>query len=137
MAALLGPFMVLIFCVSQAFRDVYFAGIFQGLDFFAVIVIAFGLSVLIFGFLTATRSPGDFIKLRKHARTAVAMNVTTALAWTCYFFGLKNLEPSIVNTVHSGMAPLTVIVLAAVGIRLTKEEEEEEEEVVTQPDTSS
>jgi hypothetical protein len=63
MAALLGPFMVLIFCLSQAFRDVYFANIFQGLDFFAVIVIAFGLSALIFGFLTAVRSPGDFTKL--------------------------------------------------------------------------
>jgi len=122
--ALLGPLMVLIFCLSQAFRDVYFANIFQGLDFFAVIVIAFGLSALIFGFLTAARSPGDFTKLRKHARTAIAMNVTTALAWTCYFFALKHLEPSIVNTVHSGMAPLTVIVLAALGIRLTEEEEE-------------
>jgi drug/metabolite transporter (DMT)-like permease len=114
--------MVLIFCFSQAFRDVYFANLFQGLDFFAVIAIAFGLSTLIFGFLTAARSPGDFTKLRKHARIAVAMNITTALAWICYFFGLKHLEPSIVNTVHSGMAPLTVIALAAVGIRLTKKE---------------
>jgi drug/metabolite transporter (DMT)-like permease len=122
MAALFGPFMVLIFCLSQAFRDVYFANIFQGLDFFVVILIAFGLSTLIFASLTAARSPGDFSKLRKHVRTAVAMNVTTALAWTCYFFGLKHLEPSIVNTVHSGMAPLTVIALAAVGIRLTQKE---------------
>jgi drug/metabolite transporter (DMT)-like permease len=122
MAALFGPFMVLIFCLSQAFRDVYFANIFQGLDFFVVILIAFGLSALIFAPLTAARSPGDFSKLRKHVRTAVAMNVTTALAWACYFFGLKHIEPSIVNTVHSGMAPLTVIALAAVGIRLTKKE---------------
>jgi hypothetical protein len=36
--ALFGPLMVLTFCLSQAFRDVYFANIFQGLDFFAVIV---------------------------------------------------------------------------------------------------
>jgi drug/metabolite transporter (DMT)-like permease len=123
MAVLLGPFMVLIFCLSQAFRDVYFANIFQALDLFAVIAIAFGLSAIIFGFVTATRSPGDFTRLREHVRTAAAMNVTTALAWTCYFFGLKYLEPSIVNTVHSGMAPLTVVALAAAGIRLTKKEE--------------
>ena len=71
MAALFGPFMVLIFCLSQAFRDVYFANIFQGLDFFVVILIAFGLSTLIFASLTAARSPGDFSKLRKHFRTAV------------------------------------------------------------------
>jgi drug/metabolite transporter (DMT)-like permease len=50
------------------------------------------------------------------------MNVTTAFAWTCYFFGLTHLEPSIVNTIHSGMAPLTVIGLGAVGIHITKEE---------------
>jgi drug/metabolite transporter (DMT)-like permease len=122
MATLLGPFMVLIFCLSQAFRDVYFASIFQGLDFFAVTAIAFGLSTIVFVVLTAIRSPGDFTKLREHAATAVAMNVTTAIAWTCYFFGLKHLEPSIVNTVHSGMGPLTVVALAAVGIRLTKDE---------------
>lgn len=122
MTALFGPFMVLVFCLSQAFRDVYFANIFQGLDFFAVIAIAFGLSAVIFGALTAARSPGDFAKLREHLATVAAMNITTALAWTCYFFGLKHLEPSIVNTVHSGMAPLTVIGLAAVGIRITKQE---------------
>jgi drug/metabolite transporter (DMT)-like permease len=120
MVVLLGPFMVLTFCLSQAFRDVYFANIFQGLDLFAVIAIAFGLSAIIFGFVTAIRSPGDFTKLREHIQTAAAMNVTTALAWTCYFFGLTYLEPSIVNTVHSGMAPLTVVALAAAGIRLTK-----------------
>jgi hypothetical protein len=50
------------------------------------------------------------------------MNVTTALAWISYFFALKHLEPSIVNTVHSGMAPLTVVALAAVGIRPQEEE---------------
>ena len=48
------------------------------------------------------------------------MNVTTALAWSCYFFGLSHLEPSIVNTLHSGMGPLTVVALAAFGVRLAK-----------------
>jgi hypothetical protein len=32
MAGLFGPLMVLIFCLSQAFRDVYFADIFQDVD---------------------------------------------------------------------------------------------------------
>jgi len=122
MAALLGPFMVLIFCLSQAFRDVYFANVFQGLDLFAVIAIAFGLSTIIFCLLTAARSPGAFAKARERLGTVAAMNVTTALAWTCYFFGLKHLEPSIVNTVHSGMAPLTVIALGACGIQIAKPE---------------
>jgi drug/metabolite transporter (DMT)-like permease len=50
----------------------------------------------------------------------VMMNLTTALAWSCYFFGLTHLEPSVVNTIHSGMAPLTVVALAAFGFRLSK-----------------
>jgi len=48
------------------------------------------------------------------------MNLTTALAWSCYFFALSHLEPSIVNTMHSGMGPLTVVALAALGVRLAK-----------------
>jgi drug/metabolite transporter (DMT)-like permease len=48
------------------------------------------------------------------------MNITTAIAWNCYFFALTHLEPSIVNTIHSGMAPLTVVVMGAFGIKLAK-----------------
>ncbi len=113
--------MVLVFCLSQAFRDVYFAGLFQGVDFFAVIVIVFGISTLIFGTLTAIRARDALAKLRGQFPTVLAMNATTALAWTCYFFALTHLEPSIVNTIHSGMAPLTVVVLGALGAPLAQQ----------------
>src|SRR6185312_15487900 len=108
-------------CLSQAFRDVYFASLFQGIDFFAVIVVAFGLSTVIFGGLTWARTPSDLAKMRGHGATVLAMNATTGLAWTCYFFALKHLEPSIVNTIHSGMAPLTVVVMGALGLPLAKQ----------------
>jgi drug/metabolite transporter (DMT)-like permease len=120
MAGMLGPVLVLIFCLSQALRDVYFGQLFQGIDFFAVILIAFTVSTLVFGTVTAVRTPAQLRALRGHVATVLAMNVTTAVAWTCYFFALTHLEPSIVNTVHSGMGPLTVIALAACGIRLAK-----------------
>jgi len=120
MAGLLGPVLVLTFCLSQALRDVYFGHLFQGIDFFAVILIAFTLSTLVFGTIVAVRSPAQLRALRAHATSVLAMNVTTALAWTCYFFALSHLEPAIVNTVHSGMGPLTVLALAACGARLAK-----------------
>jgi drug/metabolite transporter (DMT)-like permease len=120
MTLLLGPLLVLAFCLSQALRDVYFGHAFQRVDFFAVILIAFSLSTVIFGVITAIRTPGEFGKLRGHLSTVLAVNVTTALAWTCYFYALTHLEPAIVNTVHSGMGPLTVIALAACGVRLAK-----------------
>jgi len=121
MAALFGPAMVLLFCVSQALRDVYFANVFQDVDYFAVILLAFLPSTLAFGALTAVKAPGEFATLRGHLATVLAMIVTTALAWTCYFFALTHLEPSIVNTLHSGMGPLTVIALAACGVRIAKQ----------------
>ena len=116
----LGPGLVLLFCVSQAFRDVYFGHVFQKIDFFLVILVAFLLSTLIFAVTAVIRTPSDFRRLRGHGQTIVAMNLTTALAWSCYFFGLTHIEPSIVNTLHSGMGPLTVVALAAFGAPLAK-----------------
>jgi hypothetical protein len=116
----LGPLLVLTFCLSQALRDVYFGHVFQGVDFFAVILLAFTLSTLVFGAVTVVKSPAQFKVLRGHATTVLAMNVTTAVAWSCYFFALTHLEPSIVNTVHSGMGPLTVVALAGAGMTLAK-----------------
>ncbi len=117
-----GPFLVLTFALSQAFRDVYFARVFQGVDFFAVILLAFTISTVIFGALAALRAPADFATMRRHLGAVLAMNVTTAMAWTCYFFALRHLEPAVVNTVHSGMAPLIAIALAALWPQLSRPE---------------
>jgi drug/metabolite transporter (DMT)-like permease len=117
---LLGPALVLLFCVSQAFRDVYFGHAFQGIDFFTVILLAFVASTIIFTAIPLIRKPAAFAKLRGQLATVLLVNMTTALAWSCYFFALSRLEPSVVNTVHSGMAPLTVVALAAFGARIAK-----------------
>ena len=118
--AFLGPALVLVFCVSQAFRDVFFGHVFQGVDFFAVILLAFLASTVLFTAISLLRDRSAFGKLRGHGVTVLMANMTTALAWSCYFFGLSHLEPSIVNTIHSGMGPLTVVALAAFGVRLAK-----------------
>jgi len=119
---LVGPGLVLLFCASQAFRDVYFGNVFQGVDFFAVILLAFVASTVIFTAIPLIRDPAAFARLRGQIGDVVAANIFTAMAWSCYFFALTHLEPSVVNTLHSGMAPLTVVALAALGIRLAKAE---------------
>jgi hypothetical protein len=116
----LGPGLVVLFALSQAFRDVYFAHVFQGIDFFAIILMAFTVSVLVFGTIAAIRDRESFAKLRREWRAFVWMNVTTALAWNCYFFSLTHLQPSIVNTLHSGAGPLTVLALSGLGLSITK-----------------
>ncbi|HVV92287.1 MAG TPA: hypothetical protein VHD15_02600 [Hyphomicrobiales bacterium] len=120
MARLAGPALVVLFSLSQAFRDVYFSDTFQGVDFFAVLLLASGLSTVIFAVVTLLRVPGDFARLAREWRTVLGMNLTTAGAWPFYFYALTHLEPSIVNTLHSGIAPLAVVVLGAFGLQIAK-----------------
>ncbi len=115
---LLGPALILAFVLSQALRDVYLAHVFRSVDVFATIVAAFLPMALAFGALGLWRDRAGMLRLRKHWRVVVAMNVTTALAWTSYFFGLKALQPSVVNALHSGMGPLTVVGLGLAGLRI-------------------
>lgn len=120
MRALLGPLLVLIFTLSQAFRDVYFGDVFQRYSYFVIILLAFSLSTAIFVCTTLVRAPRDFRKLRGHVGIVIAANITTALAWSCFFFALTYLDPAIVNTIHSAMGPLTVVALGAGGVALAK-----------------
>jgi len=122
MTRLLGPIFVLIFALSQAVRDVYFARAFQGIDFFAVVLIAFAIATIVFGGITLLRTPEAFGKLRREFWTVAAMNLTTAIAWSCYFFALSHLEPAVVNTIHSGFAPLTVLALSVFWPNFSKRE---------------
>jgi drug/metabolite transporter (DMT)-like permease len=120
MSALYGPLLVLVFTLSQSFRDVYFGSVFQHFDFFAVMLLAFSWSTVIFAAVTLIRAPSDFARLRGQFGPIVAANVTTAMAWTSFFFALTYIDPAICNTIHSAMGPLTVVVLGARGIALAK-----------------
>lgn len=117
---LFGPGLVLLFALSQAFRDVYFAHVFQGIGVFTVILLAFSISTLIFGAVALVRAAAQLGAMRREWRAMLWMNATTALAWICYFSSLKHLQPSIVNTLHSGVGPLTVLALSGLGLHIAK-----------------
>jgi len=116
----LGPLFVLAFTLSQSVRDVYFGSVFQRFDFFFVMLLAFAWSTAIFTALTALRAPAEFARLRGEIGAILAANVTTAVAWTSFFFALTHIDPAICNTIHSAMGPLTVVALGARGIALAK-----------------
>ena len=120
LARFFGPGLVLLFALSQAFRDVYFAHVFQGIGVFTVILLAFSISTLIFGAVALVRSRAELSAMRREWRVMLWMNATTALAWICYFSSLKHLQPSIVNTLHSGVGPLTVLALSGLGLHIAK-----------------
>lgn len=114
----LGPILIGAFVLSQALRDVYLAQVFRSMDVFAVILATFPLMALMLGGLALWRDRAGLRKLRNYGALVLAMNVTTALAWTSYFFGLKFVQPSVLNALHSGFGPLTVVALTMVGASL-------------------
>ncbi len=118
----LGPALIAFFVLSQALRDVYLVQVFRSVDVFSLIMATFPLMAAIFGGLALWRDRAGLRKLRNHMSLIIAMNVTTALAWTSYFFGLKFVQPSVLNALHSGYGPLTVVVLGLAGASLAGKE---------------
>ena len=114
----LGPILIGAFVLSQALRDVYLSQVFRSVDVFAVILATFPMMALIFSGIALWRDWAGLRKLRNFGALVLAMNVTTALAWTSYFFGLKFVQPSVLNALHSGFGPLTVVALAMMGATL-------------------
>jgi|GEM_PF-971035 len=108
----IGALCVLVFVLCSAVRDVYFGGAFQSVSVFLVLLIAFGSMTLV-GLAVSAWKDSASLKIIAAAPTDTAMmNLATAGAWTAYFFALKFLDPSIVNTLFAGIGPFVVIALA-------------------------
>lgn len=107
-----GALCVCIFVLCSAVRDVYFGGVFQSVSVFLVLLTAFGAMAFAGLALSAWKDPASLRIIAAAPKDAAMMNLTTAGAWTCYFFALKFLDPSIVNTLFAGIGPFVVIALA-------------------------
>jgi len=112
---LAGLLFLVIFALSQAVRDTYFANTFQSVSFLFVAALAFGLSILLFGGAAVVSRPSDLRHLCAAPVRFVVLNVTTAFAWLTYFFALKHLEPAVVNMIYVGVGPLVVLVWVGAG----------------------
>lgn len=108
----IGALCVFVFVLCSAVRDVYFGGAFQSVSVFLVLLIAFGSMTLAGLAVAAWKGRASLTIIAAAPTDTVMMNVATAGAWTCYFFALKYLDPSIVNTLFAGIGPFVVIALA-------------------------
>ena len=107
----IGAACVFVFVFCSAFRDVYLGGVFQAVSVFLVLLLAFGIATVA-GLSIAFRKGGTAMApLRAAPMDVLMMNLTTAGAWISYFFALKLLDPSIVNTLFAGIGPFVVIAL--------------------------
>lgn len=116
----LGAWLVLLFVVAGAARDVFFGEIFQRHRFFEVVLIGFGLATVLFLIAVTLKAPGQYAVLALNWRTALLANLGTACAWMSYFFALKMLEPAAVNTIHAGMGAVTLVGLSAMGLHISR-----------------
>lgn len=112
-----GVVLLLAFLLSTSLRDVYVNGVFARFRFFEVALAAFGAATACFLGLALVRAPVQLRTLRLAWREVLAVNVTTAIAWLSYFGSLSLIEPSVTNTIYSGVAPLAVTAFAACGFK--------------------
>ena len=99
-----GVTLLLAFLVTTSLRDVYVSGVFGQFGFFEVALAAFGTATACFLGVIAICKPAQLCTLRLAWRDVVVVNVTTAVAWLSYFASLTFVEPSVTNTVYSGIA---------------------------------
>lgn len=116
MASSLGIASLIGFVASQAVRDVYLGHLFGQLGLFEVAALAFGTAALVFGAALLVFSPGQLRLLIRGWRTVLLLNLTTAMAWLSYFQALRLVEPAAVNLAFSGIAPVAVMALGALGL---------------------
>ena len=111
----IGIICLLLFALSQGVRDALFGNIFQSVSFLFVAVLAFGLSSVVFLLAALWRSPKDITRLAGAPGALLLLNVTTAIAWLGFLFGLRFLEPAVVATFYNGIGPLVALGAAACG----------------------
>ncbi|ATB42897.1 hypothetical protein CYFUS_008376 [Cystobacter fuscus] len=119
MSRLSGPFLIMLFALVSALRDVYLGEVFQNnADVFFVAMTAFSTCSAFFLVWSALADRGQLRMLLAHPGSLLWMNVTTALAWIFYLLALRTLEPLFVNMLWAVTGPLTVVALDILGIRI-------------------
>jgi drug/metabolite transporter (DMT)-like permease len=121
----LGVSLLLIFLASTSLRDIYLSSTFSKFGFFEVAFVAFGAATICFLAITLVSTPNQVFTLRRAWRNVIAVNATTAVAWLSYFGSLRFVEPAVTNTVYSGVAPLTIVLFGACGLKTRAEDQVE------------
>lgn len=113
----IGVALLLAFVASQAVRDVYLGSLFGDFSLFEMAFMAFASAALVFGAGLLLFERRQLKLLAENWRGVIALNVTTAIAWISYFGSLRLVEPAAANLAFCGVAPIAVMLLAAMGLR--------------------
>lgn len=111
-----------LFAISQGLRDAFFGSVFQSVSFLFVAILAFGLTCTVFIGVSTVRRPQDLKRLAAEPVAFSCLNLTTAVAWLGFFYGLRYLEPAVVATIYNGMGSLVVLLVGRLGWQMAKAE---------------
>jgi len=104
-----GAIFVLIYSVMSAAKEVVIGHVVQDTDPNLLVFLSFGLVTLIFNadiiFNFRSFRKGWSI-FSKSFREIALLNLETALAWGCFFWAVRYLEPAVVSAVTVGISPL-------------------------------
>src|SRR5262245_28043964 len=97
------------FVCLAAVRDVYLGGVFQRITPLLIAIVAFTLCTVVFLPAAIVSSRKSLAVLRHRLGDLLWVNITTAIAWITFLYGLKLIEPLVVQILYSGIGPLSVI----------------------------
>lgn len=104
----LGALFILGYCVLSAAKEVLIGHAVQDIDPNALVFVSFGLALLLFNAGAATDFRSYAARWRSYGgrRADLALlNVETAIAWGCFFWAVRHLEPAVVSAVTVGLSP--------------------------------
>lgn len=104
------------FVVLEALQAVFLGGVFQKHDSFLVGVVVFGASAAVALIYAANRAADQLRIAWSNKTSLLALNLSTTIVWTAYFYALQIIEPAVAFTVFSGLIPITVLVASACGV---------------------
>src|SRR5262245_59402645 len=97
------------FVCLAAVRDVYLGGVFQRVTPLLIAIVAFTLCTVVFLPAAIVSSSKSFAVLPHRLGDLLWVNITTAIAWITFLYGLKLIEPLVVQILYSGIGPLSAI----------------------------
>src|SRR5215467_2049644 len=97
------------FVCLAAVRDVYLGGVFQRITPLLIAIVAFTLCTVVFLPTAIVSSRNSLAILRHRLGDLFWVNITSAIAWITFLYGLKLIEPLVVQILYSGIGPLSVI----------------------------
>ncbi len=104
----IGALFVLLYAVMSAAKEVVVGHVVQESDPNLLVFLSFGFVIFIFNadvIFNFTSFKKGWLIFSHHRKEIFLLNLETALAWGCFFWAVKYLEPAVVSAVTIGISP--------------------------------